>query len=224
MLSKRHSCGIFFSVFCCENHQKIIVIHLREGCKMDYYYSPMRNHENQEKNYSKYIIVLVISLLVRLIPFRAPNVEPILATTMPMSKAYGAFMGFSFAVLSILIYDLATHTLGVQTLFTAGAYGALGLWSAQYFKNKTNKTFNYVKFAVMGTLFFDAVTGLTVGPIFFHQSLLVSLIGQIPFTALHLIGNVTFAAVLSPGIYNFFVRKRKREQSVLINTFNPKII
>lgn len=176
------------------------------------------------KNYFKYVLALALCLLVRLIPFRAPNIEPILATTMPMSRAYGALMGFSFAVLSILLYDLATHTLGVQTFFTAGAYGALGLWSANYFKHNRGKTIDYVRFAIMGTLFFDSVTGLTVGPMLFHQSFFASLVGQIPFTAIHLLGNVTLAFILSPAIYNFFIKKRKKESPRLINVLNPKII
>jgi len=176
----------------------------------------------------KFFLGLVLCLLVRLIPFRAPNIEPILATTMPMSKAYGAFMGFSFAVLSILLYDVITGTLGVQTFFTATAFGILGLWSAHYFnKNKTNKTnkWSYVRFAIFGTLFYDALTGLTVGPIFFHQSFMTSIVGQIPFTALHLIGNIIFAYTLSPAIYNFLVRKKKQKFTpIIISHLNPKTI
>ena len=143
---------------------------------------------------------------------------------MPVGRIYGAFSGFSFAFLSILLYDVATHTLGVRTLFTAGAYGLIGLASVYYFQKNKGKTMDYVRFAIYGTLFFDAVTGLTVGPIFFHQSFIGSLVGQIPFTALHLLGNVTLAALLSPGIYNFLIRKRKKESVSTINTLNPKII
>lgn len=141
-----------------------------------------------------------------------------------MSKAFGALAGFSFAVLSILLYDLATHTVGMQTLFTAGAYGALGLYATSYFKNKKGKVIDYVSFAIIGTLFFDVVTGLTVGPIFFHQSIVASIVGQIPFTALHLLGNVVFAAVLSPGIYHFLIKKREKPKEIFIKTLNPKII
>jgi len=172
----------------------------------------------------KFFLALLFCLFVRLIPFRAPNIEPILATTMPFSRAYGALVGSVFAVLSILLYDLITHTLGIQTLFTVFAYGILGFWSAYYFKNKKNKISDYVRFAIVGTLFFDIVTGLTVGPIIFHQPFFVSLVGQIPFTLLHLLGNITFAAILSPGLYNFLVKKKKRENSELINILNPKII
>jgi len=183
-----------------------------------------------KKNYFKIILIFILCLFVRLIPFRAPNIEPILATTMPLGKIHGAFVGFSFAVLSILIYDVVTGTLGVQTFFTVLAYGAIGLWSASYFKNHESSSLNYVRFAIMGTLIFDALTGLTVGPLFFHQSFLGSLVGQIPFTALHLLGNITFAFVLSPAIYNFMIRKKDlpaqagKKKILLINPLNPKII
>jgi uncharacterized membrane protein len=177
-----------------------------------------------KKNYFKFVIALALCLLVRLIPFRAPNVEPILATAMPLGQAFGAFAGFSFGVLSIFLYDLITGTLGMHTLFTAGAYGLLGLWSVNYFRNKKVNAWGYVKFAIVGTLFYDALTGLTIGPIFFHQSFSQAFYGQIPFTALHLAGNTIFAYVLSPGIYNFLIRKKKKESLMPINILNPKII
>jgi len=172
----------------------------------------------------KFFLGLFLCLLVRLIPFRAPNIEPILATTMPMSKAYGAFIGFSFAVLSILLYDVITHTLGVQTFFTVLAYGALGLWAGHYFQKKEANKWNFVKFSIFGTLFYDALTGLTVGPIFFHQSFIGTLAGQIPFTALHLLGNIIFALTLSPAIYHFLIRKKEKKLTPIINTLSPKII
>ncbi|MFA6177275.1 MAG: hypothetical protein WC694_00020 [Candidatus Paceibacterota bacterium] len=187
-----------------------------------------------KKNYfkfsPKFFLALLLCLVVRLIPFRAPNVEPILATMMPFSKAYGALVGFSFAVLSILLYDVATNTLGMQTFFTVGAYGILGLWSASYFrKDKLARRgggdkWDYVRFAIIGTLFFDAFTGLTVGPIFFHQSFIQSVVGQIPFTALHLMGNIIFALILSPAIYKNLIKKKKKNYLSPINILNPKTI
>lgn len=181
------------------------------------------------KNFStfslKFFAALVLCLLVRLIPFRAPNVEPILATTMPISRAYGALAGFSFAVLSILLYDVFTHTLGLQTFFTLAAYGVLGVWSASYFQKNSGKIFDYVRFAIYGTLFYDAMTGLTVGPLFFHQSFLQSLMGQIPFTLLHLTGNIIFACTLSPIIYKILTKRRKQIAiTSTINILQPKII
>ena len=164
-----------------------------------------------KKNYFKFFLALILCLIVRLIPLRAPNVEPILATIMPFSKAYGAFAGFSFAVLSILLYDGLTSTLGTQTFFTLIAYGVIGLWSASYFKKHKASRWGYLRFAIIGTLFFDAFTGLTVGPIFFHQSFWGSIVGQIPFTILHLVGNIAFASILSPIIYKLLVKREKEE-------------
>jgi uncharacterized membrane protein len=179
-----------------------------------------------EKNYFKIALVFVLCMVARLIPFRAPNIEPILAATMPIGKAYGRFFGFFFALFSILLYDTLTGTLGLQTFFTAGAYGIIALWSVNYFEKHKADRWGYVRFAIMGTLFFDAVTGLSVGPIFFHQSLMSTFFGQIPFTAFHLLGNITFAFILSPAIYSFILKKKKkkRESVLAINNFNPKTI
>ena len=181
--------------------------------------------EKKRKNYFQLALGLFFCLLVRLIPFRAPNVEPIMATTMPFGKAYGAITASSFAVLSILLYDLITHTFGAQTFFTVLAYGLVGFYSATYFEKHKADKWGYVRFAIIATLFFDAFTGLTVGPLFFHQSFYASFLGQIPFTALHLAGNIAFAYLLSPYIYSLLIKKRQTEQiSLIASNFNPKII
>lgn len=183
---------------------------------------------SQEKKYfmfdSRFVLGLFLSLLIRLIPLRAPNIEPIMATTMPFGKYFGVFAGFSFAVLSILLYDIITHTLGMQTLFTAGAYGVVGLCSFYYFKQKEGTAMNYALFAIYATLFFDIITGLTTGPLFFHQSFLSALSGQIPFTILHLLGNITLALILSPAIHKMLYKKKKTENLSSIKILNPKTI
>ncbi len=180
--------------------------------------------ETYKKNWLKFVTGLVVCLLVRLLPFRPPNIEPILAVQMPFSKVYGAYVGFLFAILSIVLYDLITGTLGMWSLVTAGAYGVLGLGAAVYFKKNNANVWGFVRYAIFGTLFFDAVTGLTVGPLLFHQSFASALVGQIPFTMMHLLGNVSFAVLLSPAIYSFMIKKKKSETKLLINTLNPQKI
>ncbi len=185
--------------------------------------------KNQKNRWQKFSIALVLCLLARLFPFRAPNIEPILATMMPIGRAYGALMGFSFAVLSILLYDIISGTAGIQTFFTLVAYGALGLWSGIYFSAKggsasggKTSAIYYVKFAIMGTLFFDAMTGLTVGPLVFNQPFMSAVSGQIPFTLLHLVGNTAFAFVLSPAIYDSLIKQRDKIPIASINNIsNP---
>ena len=175
----------------------------------------------QNNNWLKYIIGFTACLLVRLIPFRAPNIEPILATQMPFAKNYGKVVGFFFGFLSIVLFDIITMKVGEWTFVTAFAYGFLGLWASIYFKNKKSTSLNYVKFAVMGTILYDIVTGLTVGPVFFNQPIIQALMGQIPFTLLHLAGNIAFALLLSPLI-DYALNKKKKIHT--ITKLNPKYI
>lgn len=180
--------------------------------------------ETYKKNWLKYIVGLVACLLIRLIPFRPPNIEPILATQMPFSRAYGKIAGFLFAFLSIVLFDVITGKVGMWTFITAIAYGLLGIWAAVYFKNKKNTGWNYAKFSVMGTIAYDAVTGLSIGPLFFHQSFMGALLGQIPFTGMHLLGNISFALVLSPALYFFITKSKKAESAPVFVIFNQKKI
>jgi hypothetical protein len=168
-----------------------------------------------KKNWLKYIIAFISVLAFRMIPFRAPNVEPIMAVIMPFGKVYGGFMAFIFGFLSIVLFDSVTSGLGIWTLITALAYGTLGLGAQYYFKNRSGWK-NYASYAVMATITYDILTGLTIGPLFFHQSFMVSLVGQIPFTLLHLLGNVSFAIVLSPVIEKWITRENVLVSKVVV--------
>lgn len=165
------------------------------------------------KNWFKYILGFVGVLLIRLIPFRAPNIEPILAAQMPFTRVYGSLASFSFGFLSIIVYDLLTSGVGSWTIVTAFAYGFLGLGASYFFKSRSGWK-NYAIYAVIATILYDAATGLTIGPIFFDQPFIAALIGQIPFTALHLLGNVSFAIILSPVIEMWISKESKAVMSV----------
>jgi energy-coupling factor transport system substrate-specific component len=172
-----------------------------------------------KKNWLKYSTGLVVCLLIRLIPFRAPNIEPVFAAQMPFSKSHGKIAGFLFGFLSIILYDITTGKAGIWTFITAFAYGILGIWASIYLKNKKNNGWNYAKFAIMGTIVYDAVTGLSIGPLFFHQPFIQALTGQIPFTALHLLGNISFALIVSPALYSFIIENKKNRP--IASVFNP---
>lgn len=157
------------------------------------------------KSWIKYTIIFISVMAFRLMPFRAPNVEPIMATIMPLGKVYGSIMSFVFGFLSIVLYDSITSGFGIWTIITALAYGVLGVGATYFFKNRSGWK-NYALYAVIATIFYDVITGLTIGPLFFHQSFMVSLAGQIPFTILHLIGNVSLAIVLSRVIERWIAK------------------
>jgi len=165
------------------------------------------------KNKFKIFIIFIGCLLFRLIPLRAPNVEPIMASIMPLGRKYGAFIGFAFGFLSILLYDVMTH-FGTWTWITAITYGVIGALSSFYFKKFKSSAFNFAVFAFFATIVFDLVTGVLFAPMF-GQTFWSAFILQIPFTALHLAGNIGFALTLSPIINKwltseqFFALKRR---------------
>ncbi|PIR86351.1 hypothetical protein COU13_01445 [Candidatus Kaiserbacteria bacterium CG10_big_fil_rev_8_21_14_0_10_43_70] len=160
----------------------------------------------------KYIIGIIIVILLRLLP-HPPNVEPITATLMPFAKKWGILSGAVFGVLTVLVFDVITRSIGPWSLFTAGAYALLGIFAGLYFSRVDGSRTHYVMFAVIGTLFYDAVTGLTVGPLFFDQPFMSALVGQIPFTLYHLAGNVVLAVVLSPLIERWLIQNPKLDTS-----------
>ncbi len=154
------------------------------------------------KNKFKILIVFVGCLLFRLLPLRAPNVEPIMASIMPLSRKYGAMLGFIFGFLSIFIYDSLTH-FGSWTWIAAITYGLIGALATLYFKKFKSSPVNFAIFAALATIVFDLVTGVLFAPMF-NESIGTALILQIPFTILHLTGNIAFAFLLSPVLNRWF--------------------
>lgn len=163
----------------------------------------------------KYILGWLAIFLIRLIPFRPPNFEPMLAAVMPFSSRFGLLGSFLFGFLGILVFDVFTSGIGLWTWITAVTYGVLGLGAHFFFKNREASVKNFVGFGIVGVLFYDAVTGLTVGPLVYGQPFMSALIGQIPFTAMHVLGTVLFAVVLSPLLHRWVVQNEVLEFSVL---------
>lgn len=159
----------------------------------------------------KFLLGWVVVFLFRLIPFRPPNFEPMLATIMPFSKKFGLFGSFVFGFLGIVLFDAVTSGWGVWTWITAFAYGILGFGARLFFKNREATVKNFLSFGIVGTIFYDAITGLTLGPIFQGQPFMVALTGQIPFTLMHLLGTVVFATLLSPALYRWVVQNEVLE-------------
>ncbi len=168
----------------------------------------------------KFVLGWAVSFLIRLIPFRPPNIEPILAVQMPFSKKFGFLAGFFFAFLNIVLYDIITGKVGIWTLFTAMAYGLLALFSVWYFKTR-RRSYHFAIHALYATVLYDAATGLTIGPLFFGQSFASAFFGQIPFTLYHLAGNIAFGALVSPLIYRWVADNRGLELGSLRQLFIP---
>jgi hypothetical protein len=168
------------------------------------------------QNIIKYFIGLLVVIVLRLIP-HPPNVEPIMSTMMPFSKKWGWLSGMVFCLLAIFSFDILTGTLGVWSLVTAGTYASIGAFSGLYFKNKANSVRHYVFFSIIATIIYDAITGIGMGILFFHQSFLVTFTGQIPFTLYHLGGNIALSAVVSPLLYKWVIANPKLETQQILN-------
>ena len=144
-------------------------------------------------------------MLFRFIPLRAPNVEPIMASIMPLGRKYGAIVAFLFGFLSIMIFDSLTH-FGSWSFIAGITYGLIGIASTFYFQKFKSSPFNFAIFAFFATIVFDLITGILFAPMF-HQTMLTALMLQIPFTALHLAGNIGFALTLSPILLRWLETK-----------------
>ncbi len=176
--------------------------------------------ENRLGTFIKYVLGWITVFAVRLIPFRAPNVEPVMATLMPFSKRFGVFGAFLFGSLSIVLFDIAVGKAGQWTVVTAITYGIVGVGSAIFFAHRESSRKNYVMFAIVGTIFYDAVTGVAMGPLLFAQPLAEAFFGQIPFTLWHLAGNIAFALVLSPALYKWVVTNPKLEGALYLKYYH----
>ena len=86
--------------------------------------------------------------------------------------------------------------------------------SGKWFFRASTK--NFLIYGIAGVIAYDAVTGLSLGPLFFNQPFMEALIGQIPFTLLHLGGTIFFAITLSPVLYKWVILNKKLESSVVL--------
>ncbi|MEI7741461.1 MAG: hypothetical protein WCJ29_03060 [bacterium] len=156
----------------------------------------------------KIVLGFAVCFGLRLIPFRPANYEPIMGTVMPFSKTYGWLTGFVFSFASIAIFDLYKGAFGAWTWITALVYGLVAAGSYFFLSNRDSSPVNYLACAFVGTIAYDGLTGLTIGPLLFGQTLSEAFIGQIPFTAMHLMGNGIFALTISPLIAKWVVENR----------------
>lgn len=181
---------------------------------MSYNREPMQTI-SLKTGWLKLLIGFVAVFLIRLLPMRPANFEPMLATMMPFSARFGFLISFLFGFLGIALFDLVTSGIGTWTLVTGFMYGSLGAGAHLFFQNRKASTKNFLAFGIVGTLVYDAVTGLMTGPVFFGQPLVAAVVGQIPFTLMHLLGTVVFTLALSPALYKWVVKNDTLEIPVL---------
>lgn len=157
-----------------------------------------------QRSWPAYLISLCVCILIRVIPGRPPNVEPILATVMPLSREFGLLDSAIFAALNILLFDLMIGQFGSWSIVGAATYAAIAAIGSIYLKNVTGLK-GYLSYSVIGIVFFDFVTGVLVGSFMLDQSLTEAFTLQIPFTINHVLGTLVMALVLSPILEKWLI-------------------
>jgi len=169
----------------------------------------------------KYILGWAAVFFVRLLPWRPPNVEPVLATLMPFAKEFGPGGAFLFGAASIALFDVAVGQVGQWTLITSLAYGTVGIGGWYYLRNRTPGIRAWTAYGIIGTLAYDALTGLTTGPLMFGQSLRDAVVGQIPFTLMHLAGTVALSLTLTPAIHRWVTTNERLQWAAVKSLLVP---
>ena len=174
-------------------------------------------------NAVKYSLGFIVCILIRLIPFRLPNIEPVMATIMPFAKKFRWMSAFVFGFLSIVLFDVITRKVGMWTWITALMYGLVGIAAGIYLCNKAEKIRYYVGYSIVATLVYDFVTGPIMSTFIWNQTFMQSLIGQIPFTISHLAGNIAFAVLLSPAIFRWITDNKNLETSNVVDSLKKLV-
>ena len=146
----------------------------------------------------KYAASMALCNAVRLARF-FPNNDPIMAFMLPFSKQEKWFHSAAFVFLTMIVFDYFTSGIGLWTLVTATAYSGLGIIAYFYLARRKKVSLkNYLGAGIVSVLVFDFVTGVLLGPALFGMPLWQAFLGQIPFTALHLLSASAYIFFLTP--------------------------
>jgi hypothetical protein len=151
----------------------------------------------------KYAAGFIGTVIFRLLsPFMGLwNISPLMATELAGAKAYGPYVGGLYGALSVILIDVLMGKVGTWTIVTSLTYGTVGIFGAYFLTNREASAKNFIIASIIGTLFFDLITGVMMGPLMFGQPFGEALFGQIPFTFRHLAGNIFFSIALAPWFY-----------------------
>lgn len=119
-----------------------------------------------------------------------PNIEPLFAYGILLSKKQNYLYVFFFNAINMFAFDILTAKFGPWTIITGMLYGLLGVATVTFHQKNTQK--NIVTCIILGTLAYDFLTGCLLGPLMFNQNFMDALVGQIPFSLLHVLGNLFF--------------------------------
>ena len=141
-------------------------------------------------HYKRLCALFILSFLFLVFRLFAPHcvLEPItgfllLATCSCSRRELGIF-----AASQIFLFDFLTFGVGLWTLAVMCAFCIIACVLFYVREHLKIPAFLFGA-TIIATLTFDILTGLIFGPLFFDQSFMQALAGQVPFTCMHLLGN-----------------------------------
>jgi hypothetical protein len=150
-------------------------------------------------NFLKLTLSLLIANGIRLLRI-IPNNDPIMSMALPFSRRSSVLTSFAFPFVTMVSFDIVTGYVGAWTLVTGITYGLIGISFHYFLKDKSEvgiKT--YLGCGILGVLVFDFITGVLATPLMFPpMTFETALIGQIPFTIMHLLTTSVFILIITP--------------------------
>jgi uncharacterized membrane protein YuzA (DUF378 family) len=157
-----------------------------------------QNDDIDKGNRLRLILSILMANGIRLLRI-IPNNDPIMSMALPFSRRSSVLTSFAFPFVTMVSFDIVTGFIGSWTLVTGITYGLIGIIFHYYLKNKSDVGMRrYLGCGILGVLAFDFVTGVLATPLMFGMPFMTALIGQIPFTARHLLTTSAFILVITP--------------------------
>lgn len=172
---------------------------------------------------AKAVLAGVLCNIYRLIRI-IPNNDPIMGAMLPFSRQ-NPWVSGAFAALTMASFDLLTGSLGIWTIVTSLTYGFLGVafgFAYKGMKNKKPNLLTYLASGAIGVLFFDFITGPIASGFFFGMPFWQALVGQVPFTILHLLSVSFFILLLTPLIDRTIVENESLEDRKVLEALSFK--
>ncbi len=132
-----------------------------------------------------------------------PNIELLMPFVLCAGLVFGPVSGFFVGCLARFAYDVYMAFVGPWSLYTAPSYGVVGLLAGVLgMRGKKYSRTEMTLIAAMLTIVYDLLTMLGFS-LQFGMPLWAAVLGQIPFTMLHLAGNCTFVFLICPRLVSF---------------------
>ncbi|MBI4210323.1 MAG: hypothetical protein HY544_02340 [Candidatus Diapherotrites archaeon] len=150
----------------------------------------------------KYLTGAILANAYRLLRV-FPNSDPIMGFVLPAAKNEPFWKAPLFAFATMFTFDMLTSGIGAWTWVTSTTYALIAFAFTMLLKAEKPGLATYTKYGLAGVLAFDFITGPAMGSALFHQPFWLTLLAQIPFTAMHLV-SVSFSILI---ITPFFDRQ-----------------